>query len=209
MTTVNVRVRSVALRLTVLAGVFVVLTLLWQTQQPSIKPVEIQIQAVMQPPGQAENPIPGGQDQWTVEITLSKSTERPLYESDGDWFFQVTPFVEGVSIGVWDFKQGLTGGTSGSTVGGTDFAIGNDSRHIPMVVRALVSEGVSVDEKDISRIPAMGYAGEKFPVEIRYYLSRTEPASDGKGAFVVYSHYEKRWGRDLSWTKTFPIQMSR
>jgi hypothetical protein len=203
----NLRLRPVALGVPVLLGVLVLLRLSWLNQRPSIKPADVHKEAVLRPPGKAENPSPGEEDKWTLEITLDKRTERPLYVSDREYFFRVTPFVEGMSIGDWDFKQGLTNGTSGSPKGGSGFSMGNDGRHIPMVVQALVSKGVNVGVNAVRQITAFGYEGDRFPAQVRYYLLGKAPISRGQRAFIVYSHYEKRWGRDVSWTTTFPVQV--
>lgn len=197
--------RRNALRAAAGAGALVLLSLLWLNQQPSIQPDDVQIQAVLQPPGQAENPQPGFADKWTLEIALDKRTERPLYKNDATWFFQVTPFVDGMGISVWDFKQGVS---SGSPTGSDDFAMGHDGRHIPLVTQALRTHGVAVTEHEVAGIVAFGFVGERFPAEVRYYLQGNEAALAGQRPLVVYSHYERRWGRDLSWTKAFPVQMN-
>lgn len=179
--------------------------LLWPKPQPSIRPEDVVIKAVLLPPGRAENPAPGHEDHWALEITLDSHTDRPLYVSDRDWFFWVTPYVEGMSAVSWDFKQGLTNGSSGYTVGGEGFAIGADGRHAILAAEALGAHGISITADEAFQIMGFGYYGESLPAEIRYYLPAAESASAGRRGYVVYSHYERRWGRDLSWAKAFPV----
>lgn len=175
-------------------------------QQPSIRPEDVSIKAVLLPPGAVENPLYGHEGQWALEITLDSHTDRPLYVSERSWFSWVTPYTPGMREVGRDFKQGWSNGTGGTTVGGEGFVVGSDGRHSILAAEALRTQGVSITEEEVFQIMGFGYYGERLPAEIRYYLSDPESASSpGRRAFVVYSHYERRWGRDLSWAKAFPV----
>lgn len=47
-----------------------------------------------------------------------------------------------------------------------------------------------------------------FPVKVRIYLVPLDKSiNKNQKAFLVYTYYEKKWGKDLSWAKTVPIRI--
>lgn len=188
--------------LVLLVGVGALALLALPEPEPSIRPEDVVIKAVLLPPGRSENPPPGHEEHWALEITLESLTDRPLHVSDREWFSHVTPYVEGMPVLSWDFKQGLS---NGATVGGEGFAIGADGRQAILAAKALGAQGIAITADEAFGIMGFEYYEESFPAEIRYFLPAPESASVGRRAYVVYSHYERRWGRDLSWAKAFPV----
>jgi len=52
------------------------------------------------------------------------------------------------------------------------------------------------------------YTGKDFPTRTRIYLAPiNKKLSSSTKAYLVYAHYEKKWGRDLSWAKVEPISI--
>lgn len=73
------------------------------------------------------------------------------------------------------------------------------------------------DNTDNSRLHGLYYFGNSFPAEIQYYVTNVKltypqgyvttnqkPSLDN--SYLVYSHYERRWGKDLSWVKLAEIK---
>lgn len=135
-------------------------------------------------------------------MTLTSTSDLPLrsHEPFRQWHGEVTPVVFGQRPVSWDFHV-----SSGAVPDLDDLSVGFDSRHLPLVARALGSQGGAFAEQDGRRLLAFGYAGDHFPVTARFYFSPEEqPWPEG---WVVYSHYEERWGRDLSWSRAFPVHV--
>jgi hypothetical protein len=64
-------------------------------------------------------------------------------------------------------------------------------------------------EQEISH--SFSYAGSQKEFKARAYAATLDGSPvnlDNKKAFVFYSHYEKKWGRNLSWTKAVPVRKS-
>lgn len=165
--------------------------------QPSIKPSDVKLEAVLRSPEKATAPIPLEGVGWTLEITLDKITDRPLYVSDRDWFFQVTPYVQGMGTVAWDFIKGFSNGNSGTPVGERNFTLGWDSRHIPLVVKALRFYGVRVTETEAT-FTAFGYVGADFPTRVRFYLAGEHPIITEAEPVGLADHPKE----GFSWTST-------
>lgn len=73
---------------------------------------------------QPRYPSEGG---YVLEVSLDKKIDKPLYVST-KYFYEIYPLVDGFSIGVWDFFQGLS--ENGGPKGGEDFYFGSDGRTI-------------------------------------------------------------------------------
>ncbi len=51
------------------------------------------------------------------------------------------------------------------------------------------------------------YTGDNFPSDIRIYLYPIDKTMDTTTAYLIYTHFERKWGKDLSWAKVIPLQI--
>lgn len=196
-------------RFALLAAIILLATLIsgaaWLRLRPSIRPDEVQLDAALYPPGEGQNLLPYGNEVWMLEITLAKSTPNPLWREA--WSFVVTPIVDGLTTPVWDHLQGPTDGPGSPPAGGEGFVILRDARVRPQLARLLEREGLSYTAQEWDQVYGFRYAGEAYPVKIRYYLNGGFPDNPAEIA-VTYSHLERRWGREVGWSKLVRARVS-
>ena len=116
-------------------------------------------------------------------------------------------FVNGFKIGVWDFFKGPNVEVPGYT-------FGSDSRVTRLAAYKLEEIGCAIgnspEEINEFNISTLGftYTGNEFPTRTLVYLSPIDKQlTPSTKAYLVYTHYQKKWGRDLSWTKVEPIKI--
>jgi hypothetical protein len=100
--------------------------------------------------------------------------------------------------GLWDGQQPSVA----STATDSGVAFGRDGGVIPEL-RQLPSRGIMLTENIIPKMNTFTDTGDRFPLGVRYFLPGPLPDfASARSTFLLYSHYEKRWGKDLSWTKS-------
>lgn len=174
------------------------LGLLWLRQEPSIRPEDVKVQAILHPPGHGQNLLPYGHEVWTLEIILDRATERPLWSDH--WSFVITPVVGGLTTPFWDHLKGLSDGTGSPPAGGEGYLVVRDARVRAQLASLFLQDGVSYSAQQWDQVYGFRYAGERFPTRMRYYLDGGNPDKPEEVA-VAYSHMERRWGRDLGWSR--------
>ncbi|MFZ5824640.1 MAG: hypothetical protein ACOY94_09960 [Bacillota bacterium] len=181
------------------------LLVLWAMQRPAIRPDQVRLEAILHPPGHGENLLPYGHEAWTLEIILDKETEQPLWADE--WSFAVTPVIGGIATPFWDHMQGLSTSMGSPPAGGEGFVVLRDMTVWDGVVRAVESEGLNPGAQRWAEVWSFRYHGEAFPARIRFYLDGGLPPQVDRAA-VAYTHKERRWGRDLGWTRLFPATVA-
>lgn len=85
---------------------------------------------------------------------------------------------------------------------------------IRIVANKLKEIGYTVDDSimDINKLNqstiGFAYSGNDFPTRTRIYLIPLDKdLNPNTKAYLIYAHYEKRWGKDLSWAKVEPIKI--
>jgi len=147
-----------------------------------------------------------------VEIELNKQTEKPLYKED-QYLYDVYLFADSYITPLWDYLKGENNGT---LVGGEGFYIGTDGKTlVPAIKRLKDLEILSKESDFINNIMGFSYIGYDFPTKIRFYISNmkmvenlrkeVDTAPNPQNSYLVYSHHEVKWGKDLSWVKIVPI----
>lgn len=181
---------------------------IWYNQEPTVKPEDITIQAKFVPIELATKPVrPVMTGNYTLEVELDRKTNISLI--NGQYFHMVIPYIESISFGATniDFFQGID--DRGHEIGSEApyYGFGNDPRTKQVAVEALESLGLNpkADELDHGYF----YRGDTFPTRVRFYVEtgRNFRAQQTQ-AFVLYVHYETRWGRNLSWAKLEPIEIT-
>ncbi len=135
--------------------------------------------------------------QWVLEVELGRAREVPLHAGERAYMYEVN---------VFDGERPLSphaagGGCDERGQFGPQFSLGNDGRTYAPAVRAAHQSGDLPKDypETLSSASGFTYLGDEFPVKVRYYLKEALPPEK---IAVIYSHYEKRRGRDYSWTKT-------
>lgn len=201
------RISLIKFSLGIFLAVLFLLVAIWFNLGPSIKPGDITLGGVLKKEQLSPEPKLPTRGGYVVEINLDNTINKPLVISDSEYFSMVYVFVDGFTPFVWDFFKGPNVDVEG-------FTFGSDSRMIKIVAENLREIGYIVDDSleginklDKSTI-GFSYTGEDFPARTRIYLTPLDKkiSSSTKG-YLVYAHYEKKWGRDLSWAKAEPIKI--
>lgn len=147
---------------------------------------------------------------YVLEITFDKHTNKPLYLTNCDYIYDIYPIIDEHSNLAWDFFQGRF---EGNVKGDKDYSFGNNGRTLQVATTKLKELCILSNDtpQDVNKL-AMGhdgfsYIGNHFPQRIRYYLVPLDKAPDPNKSFLIYCHYEAKWGKILSWAKVVPLKM--
>lgn len=184
----------------------------WFTLKPTISPQDVELKGQLREANLSPGPkFPGeeGKNGYAVEISLDKKVDKPLFNSKHEYLYTVYVYVEGLPIASWDFYKGLD--KEGEPEGKEDYSIGGDSRTAKLANLKL-KELLGLDynkEKEFmfqGKTDGFTYTGNSFPAKIRFYiLTNNNTLLDTHKLFLIYSHYEIKWGKNLSWVKIVPI----
>ena len=182
----------------------------WYRMSPTIKPEDIIITGEVKPNRLSPEPKLPTKEGYVVEMYFEKRTNKPLNISDRAYFYEIYPYIEGFTMAAWDFYKGIN--ANGETIGSEGYYFGSDGRTQQIAANKLKEAGI-ITERDRQQDLSIGgtdgftYIGEKFPTKVRLYLTPVDKELTSKKAFLVYSHYESRWGKDLSWAKIVPLKV--
>jgi hypothetical protein len=179
------------------AGVAILLAGCASISGPTVTPEDVLLTATIRP---ADDTVCLPEVRWVLEVELDRSRAVPLILWDHEEYMSEVNAFNGerplqVSVG-----DGCANGHQDSYKG---LSLGNDGRTYTLAARTAHRTGdLPEDTWPDTKSSASGffYSGNEFPIKVRYYLDGTEPPS--RRIAVIYAHYEKRFGRDLSWTKT-------
>lgn len=177
----------------------------WQSLQPTIKPEDVSIDAVLYPPNQATEPVPSEGDKWSLETTLLVRGGR-MHGPPESWFAMAFPYMEGTLAPRWDFVV-RNPGVPTTRDEGNDIWIGGHSQLTPLTVRALRQAGLQAREELVNVQHGFAYFDSRPSFSVRFFFLPPWPSEPRAKTFVVYSHYERRWGKDLSWSRAYPVQL--
>lgn len=195
-------------------GIFIVILALgfgafWFTLNPSINPDDIELTGNLINAKELENHI-FNEFNYALTIKLDNKTGKKLIDGDRNQYFSdiyvyiddhiILETMDSYELEKFGFIAGKHGYTS-----------------IPAKEK-LSEYGVTIPQNmSVPSLYGLMYIDTVFPVEIQYYITNIKyqypnheqvainqkPNLDN--AYIVYSHYEKRWGKDLSWVKVFKI----
>ncbi len=175
---------------------------MWLSLEPTIKPEEIELTGILKEKRDEPNVF----TPFYLNIQLNNHSEKPLCVEE-NYFYFVYPYLDGPGIGIYDFDKGWF---AGKPLGAEKFLIGSDGRTEGIAVNKLMQLGIfPLDEghNPLNLPEGFQYCGQEFPVTARLHVAMLEKPLRKENMVLVYAHYEKKWGKDLSWVKTFPIEM--
>jgi len=201
-----------------------VLAFIWVNISPTIKPGDIELKAILKNINAIDNP--SYKDcHYVLDIELSSSKNHiPLNAPDEHVFYNnylhdVYTYIDGYAL------KGHTDELVGR------FAYGkNACTHKPMVTE-LNELGIQLKGNyTLPDVRGFSCLGNNSPAKIRFYLTNrmldsdlynlagvnlgtlmdsfieSDDKPDLDKSYVVFYYYEKKWGRNLSWTKVIPIE---
>lgn len=164
----------------------------WVTQKPSIRPNQVKLEAILIPPGQGVEPAESGR--WLLEVGLQTDAAQPLYH-EGRYDGALTPVAKGAESWLRDLMPNPASGEWQPWVKVPGRPA--DKRGFrPLVEQALAAEGLELDPRSRERHQPVAEGA----MRARFTLSSATSLIPDKVA-VVYTHTERRWGRELSWSR--------
>lgn len=149
---------------------------------------------------------------YVIDVSLNKKTKKALSDDNKGYISDICVYTEGIHNIGWDFYKGLD--KQGYLVGGEGFQFGINGRTLQVAADELRRLGIltsnSEEQTNIVFNNSVGfsYSGNKFPGNVRLHFANNTGSPEGKKAFLIYSHYEVKWGKDLSWAKVIPLKVS-
>lgn len=162
------------------------------------------IEAVLFPPNQATEPVSLDRDKWSLETTLRVLGGR--VHGPPESVRHAFPYMDGTLAPLWDFvvRNPDPGSTSAED---NDIWLGGHSQLTPLTVQALRQAGLEAREDLVNVQYGFTYFGSRPSFSVRFFFLPPWPSQSRAKTFVVYSHYERRWGKDLSWSRAYPVQL--
>lgn len=177
--------------------------LLWlgpRMTRPSVVPEDVEVRATLLQPSQLSGRILETAAKWVVEIeVLNKNGKKLVAEEYSNIIY---PYVENYRNIFWDFP--------GEEEDQDQYAAANDSRAQGIVGKELLRLLHSTYNEDQVRHD-MGYyyrgeSGLPSPKARFYLISSNDAPPDLSRSFVFYTHIESKWGQELTWTRSFPVE---
>lgn len=182
----------------------------WFNLAPTIKPDEVILDAILTSSSLSVEPRISPTETHVVEITLNRRTPLPLSTaSDNQYYHIIYPYIKGFYNAGWDFYQGTD--ERGNIKGAEGYTFGADGRTIKMAAEQLTIDGLiqGVTEPFMNelfnKLLGFTYSLDKYPTRNRIYLTPNDKKPDPNSCRIIYVHYEKKWGKDLSWSRSFPV----
>lgn len=91
-----------------------------------------------------------------------------------------------------------------------DIHIGTDIRTYHNALRALENTKLHyIDEAKNKANPFDGffYTGNDYPIKVKTYYSRIDDTQEEKVGYIVFSYYEKKVFKNLSWVIVYPFKL--
>lgn len=182
----------------------------WFHLEPTIGPDDVMLDAILKSSKLSAEPRISPTETYVVEIKLDRRASLPLSApSDNQYYHIIYPYIKGFSNAGWDFYQGTD--ERGSIKGGEGYTFGADGRTVKMAAEQLAIDGMidGVTEPLINelcnKLLGFTYSLDKYPTRNRIYLTPNDKKPDPNSSRIIYVHYEKKWGKDLSWSRSFPV----
>lgn len=190
------------------------LGLRWLGLAPTIAPEDVVLQGeVIEAALLRDDPTFSFPNDWAAVVRLENRSGKPLHSSEGHSYFHlVYPVVGGFQTLAWDYGAGLDGDGAEGGAGADEeaYSMGNHSYTFERLQRHM-DEEIGFGEEIGWSVVGFTYTGAEPTARVRYELIASDGSAgarpDPRRAYVAYVHYEKRWGKDLSWTKAVPIDV--
>lgn len=176
----------------------IIFTLYYISLEPTIKPADIIIEAQLTPISNmvSNDILPSTNCNFILDITLNKNTSKMIFE-DNKYLYTIYPYISGNSNPYWQMENE------------NDYSIGSEGETAALAIHQLKKERIIENSADFNFlnelfIEGFKYNGKTFPAKIRFYMDIQKPLNNEKNV-VVYTHWEKRLGKNLSWSMIIPV----
>lgn len=181
--------------------VLAVIFLFWFSLSPTISPDDVELNNYMKIIPSTEQLLANQTDQLMLTIFLDNKGSKPLVNDYKHYFYTVylykPPAYRYLSYEHPD------------NIAPDEIHIGSDSRTAQLADHNLIEMAnvTLLNENNQVETDGFMYNGDKFPFFISYTFVE-EPKSDqsDNNFYVIFSFHEKRFGKDVSWAKTYLVK---
>ncbi len=181
-------------------GFFVVLVFLyWLSLSPTISQDDVELTNYIKIIPSSEQSL-NQTNQLMLTIFLDNKASKPLVNENKDYFYTVyiykPPAYKYLSYEIPDY------------IYPNEIHIGGDSRTAHEANNNLMEMAnvTLLNENNQVETDGFMYNGDKFPFFISYnFAEDPEKEQSDNNFYVVFSFQEKRFGRDVSWSKTYSV----
>ena len=186
----------------------------WNMLSPTVSEQDVQINAILKPIPRTHymnERFSGSHFDYKLKIVLDNKTDKPL-STAFSYFFTVYPYIDGNINVAWEYFDPKTGDILKIAEG---FSSGTDGRTEVKSSKKLKEMGITLlkDNKwfwvdGIYYSPrGFSYGKDKFPVGVIFYIVNNNIINKDRN-YVLYTHYEIKMGKDVSWTKVYPVEFN-
>lgn len=186
----------------ILSFFVIIVFLYWISLSPTISPDDVEITNYMKIiPSSSEQSTANQVDKLMLTIFLDNKTSKPLVNENKDYFYTVYIYNP-PAYRYLSYEHTDTIDTDG-------IHIGSDSRTAQVADHNLIEmENVTLPNKN-NQVETDGfmYNGDKFPLFISYtFAENQEKEQSNNNFYIIFSFHEKRFGKDVSWAKTYSVE---
>jgi len=181
-----------------------VVFLCWMSLFPTISPDDVELTNYVEIIPSTEQSSANQGDQLILTIFLDNKASKPLVNEYKDYFYTVyiynPPAYRYLS---YEFPDNISP---------NEIHIGGDSRtareaNNNLIERANVS---LLNENNQFDTDGFMYSGDKFPFFISYnFAENPKKEQSDNNFYVIFSFHEKRFGKDVSWSKVYLVEKSK
>lgn len=190
----KIRVAAVVL----LTVMLIALWSLWLRLDPTVKPEDVELRGKLAPIAS----VPGAQPRNGETMAAEVQVKRDVYKASADDYLYV--YVPGVQM--TEFIVSEDGGARSDKVSAT-----TNPELQKQALNMLKQIGLSVGAGEL-REHFYRYTGKERSYTAQLNFKPDEPGSakavttpDNALAYAVYVHQERKWGRNVSWTKAVKL----
>ena len=187
--------RKLAIISSLFIALAIIIAILFISLMPSISPDDIIISGIIKEDSNIGIKYEAFQGKtYYVEVYIDSINKKPLISET--YFSFIYPCINDNYSLTWLNKEQI--------IDKDNLVLGNDIRTSNLALKKLINSNISVDSKSFEEARAFAYKGNKFPIKLKAIL---DDNSNINRAYLVFCHYERKWGKDLSWTKLIPIHV--
>ena len=182
----------------------------WLNLTPTISPDDVELTGELFKAQELPNPVFADEYNYALAITLDNRTDSNLHKGYyGQYFSNIYVYVDGFVIREYatDSRELDKKGFNTRTAHGYTEQLAKEK---------LMEQGIHLQNVSLANLHGLYYFGNTFPAKIRYYVRdvkynpdatyvKTNQKPNLDNSYLIYSHYEKRLGKNLSWVKLSKI----
>ncbi|MGG5253877.1 hypothetical protein ACQYAD_10305 [Neobacillus sp. SM06] len=174
----------------------------WSLLSPSISEDDVQLTndiKIISTSGQSDkNQV----DKLEVSILLKNKSSKPLFNKKKDYLYTVYLYNPS-SYRFLKIEYA-------NQLNPKELLLGSDSRTKKRVIKDLKNANIPISYKNgIVETPGFMYLGRAPQISMEYYFIQKQKVVRNDNFYVVFSFYQKKYGKNLSWSKIYTVEVTK